>query len=212
MNSWPLLWVIILGFTGWLIVIVCLYHCNKLDQEKNYKAIRFSAIEDGRVGKLFKSGIIEGIPVVSEDDMKRVSKYLESDEIPEGFKDGLRVLKELDLTVMRGDLPTICKKLNCPAIIAGNDKETLEIQGIECIDIKDLDEIGRSNLIRGEKITVNHIDYGYDRAQGYLADGTLVEIEGDVPENHPVSLECSIEAIMESKFNRKVWAKVAKRD
>ena len=66
--------------------------------------------------------------------------------------------------------------------------------------------------MRGEKIIVNHIDYGYDKAQGYLADGTLIEIEGDVPENQPVSLECIVEAIIESKFNRKVWAKVAKRD
>jgi uncharacterized protein YacL len=212
MSWWSLFAVVILGFTGWLIAILCLYHCNKLEQEKNYKAIHFSAIRDGRVGKLFKSGIIEGIPVVSEDDMKRVSKYLESDKIPEGFKDGLRVLKGLDLTIMNKDLPTICKTLKCPAITAGNVKEALEIQGIECIDVKDLDEVGKSNLIRGEKIIVNHIDYGYDRAQGYLADGTLVEIEGDVPENRPVSLECVVEAIMESKFNRKVWAKVAKRN
>ena len=212
MNLWALFIVIILGFTGWLIAVLSLYHCSKLEEEENYKAIHFSAIVDGRVGKLFKSGIIEGIPVVSEDDMNRVSEYLKSNDIPEGFKDSLRVLKGLNLTVISKDLPTICKTLKCPAITAGNDKETLKIQDIECIDIEDLDKIGKSNLIRGEKIIVNHIDYGYDKAQGYLADGTLVEIEGDVPENHPVSMECVVEAIMESKFNRKVWAKVEKRN
>ena len=107
MSSWALFWVVILGFTGWVIVIVSLYRCIKLDQEKNYKAIHFSAIKDGRVGRLFKSGIIEGIPVVSENDMRRISKYLESDEIPEGFKDDLRTLKGLNLRVMKKDILVI---------------------------------------------------------------------------------------------------------
>jgi len=202
--------VIILGLVGWFVALFLIYRNMKVEEEKDYKAIHSSAIRDGRVGKLFKSGIIQGIPVISEEDMSKISKYLESNEIPEGFKDDLRTLKGLNLRVMKKDLPTICKTLNCPAITAGNDKEELEIQGIDCINLKDLDKVGRSNLIRGEKIIVNHIDYGYDKAQGFLADGTLVEIEGDVPENQPVSLECFVEAIIESKFNRKVWARVAK--
>ena len=202
--------VIILGLVGWIIALLLIYRNIKIEEEKDYKAIHSSAIKDGRVGKLFKSGIIQGTPVVSEEDMEKITEYLESDEIPEGFKDDLRTLKELDLRVMKKDLSTICKTLNCPAITAGNDKEELKIQGIDCINIRDLDEVGRSNLIRGERIIVNHIDYGYDKAQGFLADGTLVEIEGDVPENQPVSLECFVEAIIESKFNRKVWARVVK--
>ena len=202
--------VIILGLVGWIIALLLIYHNIKVEEEKDYKAIHSSAIRDGRVGKLFKSGLIQGIPVISEKDMKEISKYLESDDIPEGFKDNLRVLKGLGLKVIKKDLSNICKTLNCPAITAGNDKEELEIQGIECINITDLDRVGRSNLMRGEKIIVNHIDYGYDKAQGFLADGTLVEIEGEVPENQPVSLECFVEAIIESKFDRKVWARVAK--
>jgi uncharacterized protein YacL len=202
--------VIILGLVGWIIALLLIYRNIRVEEEKNYKAIHSSAIRDGRVGKLFKSGLITGIPVVTEEDMKKISEYLESDELPEGFKDGLRTLKELDLKVINSDLPTICKTLKCPAVTSGNNKEELEIQGIECINLKDLDKVGRSNLMRGEKIIVNYIDYGYDKAQGYLADGTLVEILGDVPDNQPVSLECVVEAIIESNFNRKVWAKVAK--
>ncbi len=202
--------VIILGLVGWIIALLLIYRNIKVEEEKDYKAIHSSAIRDGRVGKLFKSGIIQGLPVISEEDMSKISKYLESNEVPEGFKEDLRTLKELDLKVIKKDLSEICKTLNCPAITAGNDKEELEIQGIDCINIADLDNVGRSNLIRGEKITVNNIDYGYDKAQGYLADGTLVEIEGEVPENQPVSLECIVEAIIESEFNRKVWARVAK--
>lgn len=208
--------VIILGLVGWIIALLLLFTYRntniKVEEKKDYMAVDSSAIRDGRVGKLFKSGLIQGTPVITEEDMGKISEYLESDDIPEGFKDDLRTLKGLDLKVINSDLSTICKTLNCPAITAGNNKEELEIQGIECINLKELDNVGRANLIRGEKIIVNHIDYGYDRAQGYLADGTLVEIEGDVPENQPVSLECIVEAIMESKFSRKVWAKVAKRD
>lgn len=204
--------VVILGFVGWVLAILFIYRCIKTEQEKNYKAIHLSAIKDGRVGRLFKSGIIEGMPVVSEKAVKRVSQYLESDEIPEGVKDDLRVLNELDLKIMKGNFSDICKILNCPAITAGKDKDELKVQGIDCINIKDLDSIGKSNIVKGERICVNYMDYGYDTARGYLRDGTLVEIKGEIPKNQPVSLECIVEAIIESRFNRKVWAKFAEND
>jgi uncharacterized protein YacL len=204
--------VVILGLVGWIVALLLLYRNIKEEREKNYKAIHFSAIKDGRVGKLFKSGIIEGIPVVSEEDMKKITQYLESNDIPEGFKDDLRILKELDLKIINAELPEICKALKCPAITAGNVKDKLEIQGIDCINIKDLDKIGRSNLIRGERISVNYVDYGYDRAEGFLEDGTIVDIRGELPENRPVSLDCIVEAIVESRFKRKIWARVADND
>lgn len=204
--------VIILGLVGWIIALLLIYRNIRVEEEKDFKAIHSSAIRDGRVGKLFKSGLITGTPVITKEDMEKISEYLESDEFPEGFKDDLRTLRELDLKVINSDFSTICKTLKCPAITSGNNKEELEIQGIECINLEVLDKVGRSNLIRGEKIIVNHVDYGYDKAQGYLDDGTLVEIVGDVPDNQPVSLECVVEAIIESNFNRKVWAKVARRN
>jgi uncharacterized protein YacL len=209
--NWSLLWVVILGFTGWIVVILCVYRSIKLEQEKNYKAIHLSAIKDGRVGKLFKSGIIEGLPVVSEAHMNNILEFLKSDEVPEGFKEDLQILKNLDLRILQGDFTAICKTLNCPAITAGEDKK-LEIQGIECIDIRDLDIIGKSNIIRGERITVNYVDYGYDKARGFLEDGTIVEVLGKIPENQPVTLECIVDAVMESKFERKIWAKVVMDD
>ena len=203
--------VVILGLVGWIIALILIYRDIKVEEEMDYKAIHSSAIRDGRVGRLFKAGLMRGIPVISEKDMRKISEYLESEELPEGFKDSLRVLKALNLKVMKKDLCEICKTLDCPVVVAGKIKDKIEIQGIECIDISKLDEVGKSNLIRGEKILVRHIDYGYDKAQGYLNDGTLVEIGGDLPENQPISLECIVEAIIENKFNRKVWAKVAKR-
>lgn len=204
--------VFILGLVGWILAVLFIYHCIKLEEEENYKAVHISAIKDGRIGKLFESGIIEGIPVVSENDMGKISKYLKSDEVPERFKDDLKVFKELNLKVLRGDLSAICKALKCPAITAGENYKTLEIQGIRCINIKDLDKIGKANIIRGEKIRANYIDYGYDKARGFLEDGTIVEIHGEIPEKQPVSLDCIVEAIIESNFSRKIWAKVEEND
>jgi len=204
--------VFILGLVGWILAMLFIYHCIKLEEEENYKAIHLSAIKDGRIGKLFKSGIIEGIPVVSEEDMRKISQYLESGEFPEGFKDDIRVFKELSLKIVKGNFYDICKSLKCPAITAGEDNKKLEIQGIKCINIQDLDKIGRSNIVRGEKIKVNYMDYGYDVARGFLEDGTIVEINGEIPKNQPVSLECTVEAVIESKFTRKIWANVAVDD
>lgn len=204
--------VIILGLVGWIIALLLIYQNVKAEQSRGYKAIDFSAVKDGRVGKLFKSGIFEGIPVISKKNMRKISEYLHSDEVPESFKDDLKVFTDLNLKVMEGDLSTICKKLNCPAVIAKESKEKFEIQGIDCINIKDLDCIGRSNLVRGEKIKVKYVDYGYDSAQGFLEDGTFVEIKGNIPKNKPISLNCVVEAIMESQFKRKIWAKVLEDD
>jgi uncharacterized protein YacL len=204
--------IIVLGLVGWIIVFLLLYQNIKSEDKRAYKAVHFSAILDGRVGKLFKFGIIEGVPVVSKEDMDKINQYLESDELPEGFKDDLRLFKELDLRIVNAELPDICKALKCPLVTAGEEKDKLEIQGIECIDIKALDKIGKANLIRGEKITVDYVDYGYDKAEGYLEDGTLVVINGDIPEERPVSLECVVEAIVEGQFKRKVWARVARND
>jgi uncharacterized protein YacL len=204
--------IIVLGLVGWIIVFLLLYQNIKSEDKRAYKAVHFSAILDGRVGKLFKFGIIEGVPIVSKEDMDKINQYLESDELPEGFKDDLRLFKELDLRIVNAKPPDICKALKCPLVTAGEEKDKLEIQGIECIDIKALDKIGKANLIRGEKITVDYVDYGYDKAEGYLEDGTLVVINGDIPEERPVSLECIVEAIVESKFKRKVWARVVRND
>jgi uncharacterized protein YacL len=201
--------VFILGLVGWILAMLFIYHCIKLEEEENYKAIHLSAIKDGRVGKLFQSGIIEGIPVITEEHFKKISEYLESEEFPEGFKDDLRILKKLNLKIVKGDFSNICRSLKCPAITSGENNKKLEIQGVECINIKNLDKIGKSNIIRGERIKVNYIDYGFDKARGFLEDGTIVEIQGEIPENQPVTLECVVEAVIESSFNRKIWAKVA---
>lgn len=204
--------VFILGLVGWVLAMLFIYHCIKLEEEENYKAIHLSAIKDGRVGKLFQSGIIEGIPVITEEHFRKISEYLKSEEFPEGFKDDLRILKKLNLKIVKGDFSNICKSLKCPAITSGENNKKLEIQGVECINIKNLDKIGKSNIIRGERIKVNYIDYGFDKARGFLEDGTIVEINGEIPESQPVTLECVVEAVIESSFNRKIWAKVATDD
>ncbi|MEO0292665.1 MAG: hypothetical protein ABIN61_00385 [candidate division WOR-3 bacterium] len=203
---------IILGFLGWVIALLLLYRNIKIEGGKSYKAVHLSAIKDGRVGELFKFGILEGIPVISEKDIKKIDEFLESNELPEGFKDRLRIFKGLKPKVIKEELPLFCRKLGCPAVVSGEVKDELEIQGIKCIDIKVLDKIGRPNLLRGEKIRVNYVDYGYDKAEGFLEDGTIVEIKGNFPEERPVSIECIVEGVIESKFKRKVFARFKGND
>jgi hypothetical protein len=70
--------VIILGLVGWIIALILIYRNIKVEEEMDYKAIHSSAIRDGRVGRLFKAGLIRGIPVISEKDMRKISEYLES--------------------------------------------------------------------------------------------------------------------------------------
>lgn len=203
-----ILTMIILGSLGWILVGFLLF--KALSEEKNKdskKAIHLSALRDGRVAGLFKCGLIEGIPVVRQEDLDLISKELESEKIPDNNKENLQAIKELPIQIEDGEFVAICKRLNCSAVIAGDFRDKLELQGINCINIKDIDKIGKGDIFKGQKIRINSVEYGYNMARGLLNDGTIVEVRGDLPKDKPLSFECRVQSVLEGSLARKIWAR-----
>ncbi|MCK4322861.1 hypothetical protein KAX08_10130 [candidate division WOR-3 bacterium] len=200
--------LIIFGSLGWVLVLIFLFSIwNKGKQKDDFKVIHISALFDGRVAKLFKYGIIEGIPVVSQGDLDIISQKIESGEGIEGGREALLVIEELSARVFEGNFIDVCKRFKSTAVIAGDSKNELELKGIKCIYIKSLDNLGKGKIFMGDKIHVRDVKYGYSRASGILDDGTIVEIEGKLPRKKTLTLDCYVEAIVEGDTFRKIWGR-----
>ncbi len=200
--------LIIFGSIGWVLVLIFLFNMgSQKEKEVDYKVIHISALFDGRVAKLFKCGIIEGIPVVSQEDLDTISRKIESGENSEGGREALAIVEELSMRVEEGDFITVCNRLKSPAIIVGELQDVLELRGVKCISIKSLDEIGKGRIFIGNKIHVGDVKYGYNKANGRLEDGTIVKIEGKFPKKRPLTLDCRVEAVVEGETFRKIWAR-----
>lgn len=199
--------LIILGALGWILVLIFLYYLwNRSEKKEDFKIVHISALFDGRVSKLFKYGIIEGTPVVSQGDLDVIKQKIENGEGIDGGRDALSVFEELSAKVFEGDFMDVCMRLKSPVIIANELKNKLELEGLKCIHIKSLDLIGKGKIFVGDKINVKDIRYSYNKASGILDDGTQVEIYGHLPKKKSLSLECYVQAIVEGDTFRKIWA------
>jgi uncharacterized protein YacL len=180
---------------------------NKDEKKEDFKIVHKSALYDGRVAKLFKYGILEGTPVVSQRDVDFIEQKVESGEDVEAGRDALSVINELSAKVLDGDFMDVCMRLRSPVIIANEIKNEIELKGLKCIYIKSLDSIGRGKIFVGDKIHVKDVRYSYNKASGILDDGTEVEIEGKLPKEKSLSIDCVVKAIVEGDTFRKIWAR-----
>lgn len=203
-----ILQIIILGALGWILVLIFLYKMwNKDEEKEDFKVVHNSALYDGRVAKLFKYGILEGTPVVSKGDVDFFEQKVESGEDVEAARDALSVINELSAKVLDGDFMDVCMRLRSPVIIANEIKNEIELKGLKCIYIKSLDSIGRGKIFVGDKIHVKDVRYSYNKASGILGDGTQVEIDGKLPKDKSLSIDCIVKAIVEGNTFRKIWAR-----
>lgn len=200
--------LIIFGSLGWVLVLIFLSYMGiHKKKEVDYKVIHHSALFDGRVAHLYKSGIIKGMPVVSQEDLDVISQKIESGDDHQGGILAISIVEELSAKIEEGDFITVCKRFKSPAVITGDIKDSLELKGIECIDVSSLDTIGKGKIFIGQKVHAIDLKYGYRKATGLLSDGTIVEIEGKLPKKKYLTLDCHVESIFESSSFRKIWCK-----
>lgn len=200
--------LIIFGSIGWILVILFLFRLSgKKNEVNHYNIIHLSALLDGRVEKLFEYGLIDGIPVISKKDMNLILSRKDNEREFRVAGDALKIVEKLSVRIEEGDFVSICKKLNASAIIAGADKDELEMNGIRCFDVTTLDRIPRGRVYLGQKIKVKNIEYRYNNARGFMEDGTVVEVEGSLPSNKLLTLDCWVESIVEGFNFRKIWAR-----
>ena len=162
------------------------------------KLIDTSAIIDGRIGDLIKTGFIEGKIVIAEFVLSELHAIADSSDNLRRRKGrrGLDILGELrrsneiQVETLSKDYPGVtdvdrkliqlAKELNAKIITTDyNLNKVAKVEGVPVLNINELANAIKPRFIPGEEIEVEVIDKGEEIGQGigYLDDGTMVVVE-----------------------------------
>ncbi|MEN2998138.1 MAG: TRAM domain-containing protein [Brevinematia bacterium] len=163
-----------------------------------YKILDTSAIIDGRIAEIAKTGFLDGTILVPKFVLYEIQMLADSQENIKRnrARRGLDVLNELkdishiNLKIITRDYENIHKtdekilKLakDINGVIVTNDynlNKIAKIEGIKVLNINDLAVALRQIFLPGEKLTVQIIKEGKEKTQGvgYLPDGTMIVLE-----------------------------------
>ncbi|MFN4245100.1 MAG: PIN/TRAM domain-containing protein [Brevinematia bacterium] len=173
-------------------------HQIKEESPYRYKILDTSAIIDGRIAEIAKTGFLDGVIFVPKFVLHEIQMLADSQDNTKRnrARRGLDVLNELkeinhiNLKITTRDYENIHKtdeKLlrlakDINGVIVTNDynlNKVAKIEGIKVLNINDLAVALRQILLPGEKLTVQIIKEGKEKTQGigYLPDGTMVVLE-----------------------------------
>ncbi|GEN51684.1 PIN/TRAM domain-containing protein [Alkalibacterium pelagium] len=168
------------------------------DSFRKYKVLDTSAIIDGRILDVVKTGFLEGSFVVSHYVLKELQYIADSSDSLKRVRGrrGLDILNALQkeegisLEMDDSDIPEaeevdlklvhLSKKLD--GMIVTNDynlNKVAEFQNVPVLNINQLANAVKPVVIPGEEMQVMIVKNGTERAQGvaYLDDGTMVVVE-----------------------------------
>ena len=192
------------------------------------KLLDTSAIIDGRIADILKTGFIDGELVVPEFVLIELRHIADSpDTLKRGRgRRGLDVLnyiqKELgfQVNIEKCELPPGIEvdaelvnlaKLNRYDILTTdyNLNKVASFQGVRVLNINELNNAIKPIAIPGEELTVEIIKSGREAGQGvaYLPDGTMIVVEGGKPylgDSIPVILT----SVLQTAAGRMVFARL----
>lgn len=187
-----------------------------------------SAVIDGRILDVLKTGFITGKIIIpnfvilelqlisdSSDHLKRakgrrgldlVNQLKEFDNVEMSDKD-YKDIKEVDTKLLRyaveigGKLITTDFNLN----------KVAEIQGVQVLNINDLANAVKTQLVVGEEISATIIRSGSERRQGvaYLPDGTMIVIE-DTADKIDQTVRAEVVKVLQTSAGRMIFAELVK--
>jgi len=164
-----------------------------------FKILDTSAIIDGRIVDICKTGFMEGVIIVTGFVLEELRHIADSPDLLKRNRGrrGLDVLnkiqKEMDIPVQiyEGDfdditevdskLVRLAKEINGKIITNDfNLNKVCELQGISVLNINELANAVKPVVLPGEEMTAQIIKDGKEAGQGvaYLEDGTMVVVEG----------------------------------
>ena len=160
-----------------------------------YKILDTSAIIDGRIYDIAKSGFVEGTIAIprfvltelqavadSADDLKRIKGRKGLDMLDTLKKEFSIQIIEQDFPAPEVDNKLILLALEIQAILITTDynlNKLATLQGIEVLNINDLTNAVKPQIIPGEVFQIRIIKEGKESNQGigYLDSGTMVVVE-----------------------------------
>jgi len=162
------------------------------------KILDTSAIIDGRIADVYKTGFVEGpllVPRFVLAELQRIADSSDPLRRNRGRR-GLEILNSLQKELqavqiydgeeqVHGDADTLlvrlAKRLRGAIITSDfNLHKVAEIEGIRVLNINELANALKPILLPGEEISVHVIREGKEAGQGvgYLDDGTMIVVEG----------------------------------
>jgi uncharacterized protein YacL len=163
------------------------------------KVLDTSAIIDGRIADLYRTGFLEGDFVVANfvlDELRHIADSADPTRRQRG-RHGLQVLatlqKELGAPVVFVDrepdpnrevdvsLVLLAQELGAHVVTTDyNLNKVAELQGVPVLNVNELAGVLRPRYLRGDSLAVRIVADGKQAGQGvgYLEDGTMVVVEG----------------------------------
>jgi uncharacterized protein YacL len=157
-----------------------------------------SAIIDGRIAHVGKTGFIEGVLLVpnfvlnelqtladSADEQRRVKGRRGLDMLNAMQKDAAPPVEIVDVDVsgppqVDDKLIVLARQYRCPIITNDHNLgRVAELQGVKVLSLNQLSDAVRPPVISGQEIRITIRDIGREREQGisFLDDGTMIVVE-----------------------------------
>jgi uncharacterized protein YacL len=171
---------------------------SKNRDNEGYKILDTSAIIDGRIVDICRTGFLEGTLVVAVSVLEEIQKIADSADLLQRNRgrrglDMLNIIqKELDVPVwiyeddfeetteIGKKLVKLARAINGKIITTDYNLNTIcEIQGIGVFNVDELANAVKPVVLPGELITASVIMDGKEPGQGiaYLDDGTMIVVE-----------------------------------
>lgn len=208
-------------------------------QKKHYhpkqtllKILDTSAIIDGRILEVAKTGFLEGTLVIPKFILRELQSIADSKEHDRRLKGrhgleivkALKELKEPEVWFVDDDYPHIkevdsklielAKRKRAKLITTDyNLQELAEIRGVYVLNINQLALSLKPPLQAGDIIKIKVVREGKERGQGvgYLIDGTMVVID-DAAHYIGKEVECTVHSIIQQDTGRIVFARLKRRE
>jgi uncharacterized protein YacL len=193
------------------------------------KVIDSSAIIDGRMAEIVKSGFLEGellVPRFVVEELQRLADSADAEKRARGRR-GLDYVRRLQHESQRvrivdidyADLAEVDAKLlrlgtELDADVVTTDytlNKVAEIQGVRVLNVNELANAVKSAVLPGEEIAVKVLREGREQAQGvgYLDDGTMIVVEeGAMMVGSRVRAE--VTSVLQSPSGKMVFARLLK--
>ncbi len=213
-NIFPFVGVLLFGYLGIALFVTrqddifnlirsqsgkSVFHLGHPQSDPEHQIlVDTSAIIDGRIADIAKTGFITGSLIVprfvlnelqfvsdSADDLRRqrgrrgmeiLAELQKSETLPVTISDlDVEGVREVD-----DRLVVLARQLHCPILTNDyNLNRIAELQGVKILNINELANAVKSILLPGETLQMKIIQEGkeYGQGVGYMEDGTMVVIE-----------------------------------
>jgi uncharacterized protein YacL len=191
------------------------------------KILDTSAIIDGRIADLCKTGFLEGVLIIPHFILNELQKIADSSDPLRRNRGrrGLDILNKIqkenqvsvrifdldyeDLAEVDTKLLRLARELEAKVVTNDfNLNKVAELYGVEVLNINDLSNAIKPVVLPGEEMMVHVLRDGkeYGQGIGYLEDGTMIVVEGG--KNFiGLNTEIIVTSVLQTSAGRMIFAK-----